>query len=62
MLYEVITAALAAGSRWDLVFNIAEGLHGIGREAQVPAILDLYGIPYVITSYSIHYTKLYDQV
>jgi D-alanine-D-alanine ligase len=28
---------LARGNRWDLVFNIAEGLNGIGREAQVPA-------------------------
>lgn len=37
---------LAAGDRWDLVFNIAEGLCGIAREAQVPAILDAYGIPY----------------
>lgn len=37
---------LAAGDRWDLVFNICEGLRGPGREAQVPAILDLYDIPY----------------
>jgi D-alanine-D-alanine ligase len=37
---------LAKGDRWDLVFNIAEGLHGYGREAQVPAILDVYGITY----------------
>jgi D-alanine-D-alanine ligase len=37
---------LAKGDRWDLVFNIAEGLSGFGREAQVPAILDVYGIPY----------------
>ncbi len=37
---------LAAGDRWDLVFNICEGLHGLGREAQVPAILDVYKIPY----------------
>jgi len=37
---------LTAGRRWDLVFNIAEGLHGIGREAQVPALLELYGIAY----------------
>jgi D-alanine-D-alanine ligase len=36
---------LAAGARWDLVFNIAEGIHGIGRESAVPAILDLYEIP-----------------
>jgi len=40
---------LAGGDRWDLVFNIAEGLRGAGREAQVPAILDLYGIPYTFS-------------
>jgi len=37
---------LVAGERWDLVFNIAEGLKGVGREAQVPALLDAYDIPY----------------
>jgi D-alanine-D-alanine ligase len=36
---------LAAGERWDLVFNICEGLSGPGRESQVPAILEVYGIP-----------------
>ena len=40
---------LSAGDRWDLVFNIAEGLNGIGREAQVPAALDVYGIPYTFS-------------
>ncbi|MEX0703253.1 MAG: D-alanine--D-alanine ligase [Planctomycetales bacterium] len=30
---------------FDLVFNICEGLSGLAREAQVPAILDVYGIP-----------------
>jgi D-alanine-D-alanine ligase len=40
---------VARGDRWDLVFNIAEGLAGYGREAQVPAILDVYGIPYTFT-------------
>ncbi len=40
---------LAQGDRWDLVFNIAEGMNGIGREAQVPAILDVYGIPYTFS-------------
>lgn len=40
---------LVQGFRWDLVFNIAEGLHGIGREAQVPAVLDAYGIPYTFS-------------
>ena len=44
-----LIARLVAGDRWDLVFNIAEGMYGIGREAQVPAILDLYGIPYTFS-------------
>lgn len=30
----------------DIVFNIAEGMTGISREAQVPAMLDMLGIPY----------------
>jgi D-alanine-D-alanine ligase len=30
----------------DVVFNIAEGLRGRGREAQVPALCELMGIPY----------------
>ncbi|HQM91709.1 MAG TPA: hypothetical protein PLK84_07260, partial [Syntrophales bacterium] len=40
---------LVAGERWDLVFNIAEGLKGFGREAQVPCLLDAYGVPYVFS-------------
>ena len=40
---------LPRGDRWDLVFNIAEGLHGTAREAQVPAILDLFQIPYTFS-------------
>jgi D-alanine-D-alanine ligase len=40
---------LAAGKRWDLVFNIAEGLYGDGRESVVPALLDQYRIPYVFS-------------
>src|SRR5687768_9109128 len=32
--------------RPDLVFNIAEGLHGVNREAHVPAICEFFGIPY----------------
>ncbi|MCM2265478.1 MAG: ATP-grasp domain-containing protein [Desulfuromonadales bacterium] len=30
----------------DLVFNIAEGLHGASREGQLPAMLDMLEIPY----------------
>ena len=33
-------------ARPDIVFNIAEGLHGVNREAHVPAICEFYGIPY----------------
>ncbi len=36
---------LAADQRWDLVFNICEGLSGVAREAQVPAILEAFEIP-----------------
>jgi D-alanine-D-alanine ligase len=31
----------------DFVFNIAEGLHGVSREAQIPAMLEMLGIPYL---------------
>ncbi len=34
------------GAAPDVVFNIAEGLRGRGREAQVPALCELLGIPY----------------
>lgn len=37
---------LAKGDRWDLIFNIAEGLKGRSREAQVPAICELFDRPY----------------
>ena len=41
--------ALLQGHRWDIVFNICEGMYGIGREAQVPAMLDAWNIPYVFS-------------
>jgi D-alanine-D-alanine ligase len=34
-------------SRADIVFNIAEGEGGRCREAHVPAVLELFGVPYV---------------
>ncbi|MEG1524966.1 MAG: ATP-grasp domain-containing protein [Clostridia bacterium] len=33
-------------TKLDLVFNIAEGINGRDREAQVPALLDMLDIPY----------------
>jgi D-alanine-D-alanine ligase len=44
-----LAARLVAGERWDLVFNIAEGVAGFGRESQVPALLDAYEIPYTFS-------------
>jgi len=44
-----LTARLVRGDRWDVVFNIAEGLRGFAREAQVPALLDAYDIPYTFS-------------
>lgn len=44
-----LAAELVDGKSWDLVFNIAEGTSGFGREAQVPAILDAYHIPYTFS-------------
>lgn len=46
---KALVRRLEAGDRWDIVFNICEGLEGVAREAQVPAILDLYGVPYVFS-------------
>ncbi|HRT88930.1 MAG TPA: hypothetical protein P5257_02320 [Bacteroidales bacterium] len=44
-----LVEALQKGKKWDLVFNIAEGLYGDGRESVVPALLDQYKIPYVFS-------------
>jgi len=33
--------------RPDFAFNMSEGMHGVAREAQIPAILDMLQIPYL---------------
>ncbi len=40
---------LVEGQRWSMVFNLAEGLSGRSREAQVPCLLEAYDIPYVFS-------------
>ena len=40
---------LVGGESWDLIFSIAEGLKGRSREAQVAALCELYGQPYVFS-------------
>lgn len=44
-----LAALLVAGGRWDMVFNIAEGLRGRSREAQVPALCELFGQPFTFS-------------
>ncbi|HEY5047285.1 MAG TPA: hypothetical protein VII49_04610 [Rhizomicrobium sp.] len=44
-----LAARLVANERFDCVFNICEGLKGFSREAQVPALLEAYDIPYVFS-------------
>ncbi len=45
----LLVERLAAGQRWDLVFNFAEGIQGRARESQVPCILDVFGISYTFS-------------
>jgi D-alanine-D-alanine ligase len=40
---------LGRGDRWDLVFNVAEGLAGRSREAQVPALLEAFAVPFTFS-------------
>jgi len=46
---QVLAGRLAAGERFDLVFSIAEGLKGRSREAQVPALCELFDQPYLFS-------------
>ena len=47
---KALVPALAAGKTWPLIWNMCEGVHGVAREAQVPALLDAYGIPFVFST------------
>lgn len=46
---KALVSYLASKKRCELVFNIAEGLFGLLRESQIPALLDAYQIPYVFS-------------
>jgi D-alanine-D-alanine ligase len=47
--FHELNKRIVSGEKWDMVFNICEGIHGISREAQVPALLEAYNIPYVFS-------------
>ena len=44
-----LVESMAKGERFDAVFNFCEGLKGNARESQVPALLEVYDIPYVFS-------------
>lgn len=44
-----LLSRLSDGDRWPLVFNLCEGLHSRSREAQAPAMLDMFRIPYTFS-------------
>lgn len=46
---EELLVELTSGKRPPLVFNICEGSFGFSREAQVPAVLDAFQIPYTFS-------------
>jgi D-alanine-D-alanine ligase len=46
---EKLVRFIVEGESVDIVFNIAEGVWGRNREAQVPAILEAWHIPYVFS-------------
>lgn len=46
---QALAAHLVEGERYDLVFSIAEGVAGRSREAQVPALCELFGQPYLFS-------------
>jgi D-alanine-D-alanine ligase len=46
---QALAARFVAGERFDIAFSIAEGLKGRSREAQVPALCELFDQPYLFS-------------
>jgi D-alanine-D-alanine ligase len=46
---QALAARLVAGDHYDLVFSIAEGVKRRSREAQVPALCELFDQPYLFS-------------
>ncbi|KAL4950717.1 glutathione synthetase ATP-binding domain-like protein [Aspergillus filifer] len=49
---KALVQRLAKGDQrqWDLVFNVAQGFFGSAREAQVPALLEAYQVPFTFAN------------
>ena len=48
---KALVSHLANGNQknWDLALNVAEGMFGLAREAQVPCILEAYEVPFTFS-------------
>ena len=46
---ERLCRLLIEGRRWDMIFNISESFGGRCRESQVPALLEMFGVPYTFS-------------
>ena len=48
---KALVSHLANGNHtsWDLALNIAEGMFGLAREAQVPSLLEAYEVPFTFS-------------
>ena len=46
---QALAARFVEGMRFDLVFSIAEGVRGRSREAQVPALCEMFDQPYLFS-------------
>lgn len=46
---QALAERFVGGERFDLVFSIAEGIKGRSREAQVPALCELFDQPYLFS-------------
>src|SRR5258706_15003424 len=44
-----LTPKIAPGERWGAAFYICEGVAGYARAAQVPALLEAYGITFAVS-------------
>lgn len=39
--------SLTASNRYDIIFNLAEGIGSRNRESEIPMLLEIFGIPYI---------------
>ena len=53
-LPERLAELRAAGTPVDICWNVSEGFRGLDRESQIPALLEMYGVPYSFGTPLVH--------